>query len=298
MDLSDCAACPRACHVNRIAGEKGFCRVSGTEVLLARAALHFYEEPCISGTRGSGAVFFSGCNLHCIYCQNEPIRSAKIGRAVSVSRLAEIFLELQEKGAHNINLVTPSHYPGQILEALMKAKSEGLAIPVVYNCSGYEGPEALRSLQDAVDIYLTDFKYMEEDLAAAFSFAKDYPERAKEALAEMVRQQPGCIFDETGLLKKGVIVRVLLLPGHVKNSQAVVRYVYQTYGERVYFSLMNQYTPMRTFEQYPELNRKVTKREYEKLIRTALDLNIENAFIQEGKTQEQSFIPDFDYEGV
>ena len=298
MGLSDCTACPRACHVNRTEGEKGFCHVSGKDVQIARAALHFYEEPCISGTKGSGAVFFSGCCLHCIYCQNEPIRSAKIGRPVSVHRLTEIFLELQEKGAHNINLVTPSHYPEQIREAVLCARTKGLSIPVIYNCSGYEGVETLRSLRDTVDIYLTDFKYMEKDLAADLSFAKDYPERAKEALEEMVRQQPDCVFDEEGLLKKGVIVRVLLLPGHVKNSQAVVRYVFETYGGKVFFSLMNQYTPMRSFERFPELNRKVTKREYERLIKTALDLNIENAFIQEGKTQEQSFIPEFNYEGV
>ena len=298
MSLSDCAACPRLCHVNRTAGKKGVCLVSGEDVLLSRAALHFYEEPCISGTKGSGTVFFSGCNLQCVYCQNEKIRNASVGKPVSVQRLSEIFLELQEKGAHNINLVTPSHYPEQILAALTKAKENGLILPIVYNCSGYEGVGTLKMLRDAVDIYLTDFKYMDAALARDLSHAEDYPERAKEALAEMAAQKPACVFDENGLMKAGIIVRVLLLPGHVKNSQAVVRYIYETYGDSLYLSLMNQYTPMKTFERFPELNRKVTKREYGRLIQTALDLGVEKAFIQEGKTQEKSFIPDFDYEGI
>lgn len=298
MELKDCAVCPRACHVDRTANEKGFCGVAGEAVLLARAALHFYEEPCISGTAGSGAVFFSGCNLRCIYCQNEPIRNARVGKPVPVSRLSEIFLELQAQGAHNINLVTPSHYPVQIREALRSAKAQGLRIPAVYNCSGYESAETLHALRDVIDVYLTDFKYSDASLAAAFSQAPDYPERAKEALAEMVRQQPQCVFDEAGILQKGVIVRVLLLPGHVKNSAAVVREVYKTYGDRVYLSLMNQYTPMKTFDAYPELNRRVTKREYGRLVSTALDLGVTNAYIQEGKTQDKSFIPDFNYEGI
>ncbi|MBQ9910595.1 MAG: 4Fe-4S cluster-binding domain-containing protein [Lachnospiraceae bacterium] len=298
MELKDCAVCPRACHVNRTENECGICGVTGEEVMLARAALHFYEEPCISGKSGSGAVFFSGCSLHCIYCQNEAIQDARVGRPVPVFRLAEIFLELQEKGAHNINLVTPSHYSVQIQKALQDAKENGLNIPVVYNCSGYESVETLRSLQNVIDVYLTDYKYSDASLASAFSRAPDYPDRAKEALAEMVRQQPSCVFDNEGILKRGVIVRVLLLPGHVKNSAAVVRYVHETYGDQVFLSLMNQYTPMKTFKEHPELNRKVTAREYGRLIKAALDAGVSNAYIQEGKTQEKSFIPDFDYEGI
>lgn len=298
MNLNDCTLCPRKCHKNRTAGEKGVCLAAGEQVYLARAALHFWEEPCISGQEGSGAVFFSGCNLHCIYCQNRDISDMKIGRPVTVSVLSDIFMNLEKQGANNLNLVTPSHYVPQIIEALDLAKEKGFTLPVVYNCSGYEGTEALKALEGYVDIWLTDFKYMDNDLAGKFSYAADYPERAKEALSEMVRQQPECVFDARGMMKKGVIVRQLLLPGHVKNSKAVVQYLYETYGDSLYMSLMNQYTPMKNFTEFPELNRKVTKREYNKLIDYTIALGVKNAFIQEGKTQEESFIPAFDYEGV
>ena len=194
-ELSRCQICPRACTVNRTAGEKGFCGASGPGVILSRAALHFYEEPCISGTRGSGAVFFSGCSLRCIYCQNYEISRMKIGKEVSVERLAEIFLELQEKGAHNINLVTPTHYAKEIREAVLSARKKGLKIPTVWNTSGYERVETLQTLSDVIDIYLTDYKYEDADLARAFSGASDYPEAAKKAFAEMLRQKPCCTYD-------------------------------------------------------------------------------------------------------
>ena len=293
-----CTRCPRNCGIVREQGGKGFCGVPGTEIYLARAALHFWEEPCISGMKGSGTVFFCGCNLRCIYCQNAGIASMREARAVPKERLPEIFLELQEKGAHNINLVTPTHYVPEVREALSTAKAKGLVIPVVYNCGGYEGLEGLRSLQGLADIYLMDFKYMDPDLASRFSSAPDYPETAKAALSEMVRQQPEPVFDEAGLMTKGVIVRHLLLPGHVKNAKAVVSYVYQTYGDRVYLSLMNQYTPMREFPEAPELSRRVTKREYGRLTDYALSLGVANAFIQEGGTAEESFIPPFNFEGL
>ena len=222
----------------------------------------------------------------------------KVAKRVSVGRLSDIFLELQEKNAHNLNLVTPTHYSLEIHEALKEARRSGLHLPVVWNSSGYEDPETLRFLEGDVDIYLTDFKYMDKDLAARFSGAPDYPSAAKAALKEMFRQKPRLISDENGLLREGVIVRHLLLPGHVRNAKDVVRYVYAAYGDNVLLSLMNQYTPVREIADVPELNRRVTKREYEKLIAFALDLGVTNAFIQKGGTQKESFIPAFDYEGI
>ena len=296
--LGKCILCPRKCLVDRTAGGKGYCQVPGTEILLSRAALHFWEEPCISGTKGSGAVFFSGCNLRCVYCQNAEISNGKVGLPVTVSRLAEIFLELQEKGALNINLVTPTPYAPMIRTAVIEARENGLTIPTVYNTSGYESPEVLKEMADVIDIYLTDFKYMEKDLAKSLSGAEDYPERAKDALAQMVSAQGTPEFTDDGIMKRGIIVRHLLLPGHVKNAKAVVDYVYDTYGDRVYLSLMNQYTPLKAVEQDPLLHRTVTRREYERLISYTLEKGVKNAFIQEGATRSESFIPAFDFEGV
>jgi putative pyruvate formate lyase activating enzyme len=297
----------------------GACGVVGEDVLVARAALHMWEEPCISGEYGSGAVFFSGCPLHCVYCQNEAISHARAGKRISVGRLAEIFLELQGKKAANINLVTPTHYTPQIIHAVELARRQGLGLPIVYNCSGYEKVDTLKLLEGIVDVYLVDFKYMEEELAANYSKALDYPRVAKAALAEMVRQvgapkleydggdevrQERVEFDEEGMMKWGVIVRHLLLPGHLQNAKKVVCYVYQTYGNQVYLSLMNQYTPMPEmkdkFEQngWPKLNRRVTRREYERLVEYAISLGVENGFVQEGETAGESFIPAFDNEGV
>lgn len=296
--MKRCTLCPRNCNVDREAGERGVCGVTGEGVLGARAALHMWEEPCISGECGSGTVFFSGCSLRCIYCQNYEIAHAETGKRITVERLSEIFLELAKKGAHNINLVTPTHYTPEIIRAVLRARACGLTLPIIYNCSGYEKVETLKMLEGIVDIYLTDFKYMEPDLAAKFSKAPDYPTIAKEALKEMVRQTGAPVFDENDLMKKGVIVRHLLLPNHLKNAKAVVQYVYETYGDQVYLSLMNQYTPLPQVRHIPELNRKVTDREYEKLLDYAIDLGVEQAFIQEGETAEESFIPSFSCEGI
>ena len=296
--MPSCKLCPRACGVDRAAGQKGYCGVSGKTVRVARAALHMWEEPCISGDKGSGTVFFGGCPLRCVYCQNRDIARAGAGREITEERLSEIFLELQAKGAANINLVTPTHYTPQIVQAVGNAREKGLALPIVYNCSGYESVETLKLLEGIADVYLTDFKYMESETAARYSHAPDYPDVAKAALAEMVCQQPEAFFDEAGMMRRGVIVRHLLLPGHLKNAEAVVKYVHEIYGNQVYLSLMNQYTPMPGMERWPELNRRVTKREYEKLLDFALELGVEDGFIQEGKTAEESFIPPFDCEGV
>ena len=296
-----CRLCPRACGVNRADGERGTCGETAA-IRLARAALHFWEEPCISGTKGSGAVFFSGCQLRCVYCQNQPIAHGDVGREVTVSRLTDIFFELEEQGANNINLVTPTHFVPQIIQGLEQAKLRGLTIPVVYNSSGYESVGTLRQLDGLVDIYLPDMKYSRTETAAKYSTAPDYAEVAGKALREMVRQTGAPEFDRDGMMRKGVIVRHLLLPGHVTEAKEVLDYLYHTYGDLIYISIMNQYTPLLSMRGlasvYPELDRKVTKREYDKVIDHALELGIRNAFVQEGETAAESYIPAFDGEGI
>lgn len=269
-------------------------------IRLSRAALHMWEEPCISGTEGSGAVFFSGCTLRCVYCQNYHIANSEIGKEVSVERLSEIFLELQEQGANNINLVTPTHFVPQIMMALDQARKKEMHLPVVYNASGYEKVETLRMLDGYVDVYLPDFKYLDPEHAKKYSGAEDYPEVAKAALAEMVRQTGSPVFNDAGIMTKGVIVRHLLLPGCLRDARRIVKYLYDTYGDYIYMSLMNQYTPLDTLDQekYPELSKKVTKKAYDVLVDYAIDLGVEQAFIQEGETAKESFIPEFSYEGV
>ena len=291
--MASCTLCPRKCGADRASGNTGFC--GETDVIrIGRAALHFWEEPCISGKCGSGTVFFTGCTLRCAYCQNGALLRPGAGRTVSADELTGIFLDLAAQGAANVNLVTPDHFLPQILPAMRKAREDGLSIPYVLNISGYETVPMIRMLDGLADIYLIDFKYTDTELAERYSHAPDYPETAKAALAEMVRQQPEPVFDANGMMRKGVIVRHLLLPGHVRASEEAVRYLYETYGNRIFISIMNQYTPMPGIvASFPELGRRVTKREYGRLIDYALSLGIENAFIQEGKTAAESFIPDF-----
>ena len=293
----NCLLCPRKCGINRRTGQTGVCGVS-SEIKAARAALHYWEEPCISGKRGSGAVFFSGCSLHCVFCQNREISDGKEGKVISKERLSDIFMELAGKGANNINLVTPGQYIPDIVWAVNDAKSRGMKLPIIYNTSGYENVTELKLLEGIVDVYLPDFKYMDSTLSARYSRAKDYPSVAKQALSEMVRQQPDVVIDDaTGLIQKGVIVRQLLLPGHVNDAKAVLKYLYDTYHDHVYISMMSQFTPI-ALKDYPEINRTVTKREYERLVNYALEIGITNAFIQEGDVAKDSFIPAFDCEGV
>lgn len=293
----NCLLCPRKCGINRSTGQTGVCGVS-SEIKVARAALHYWEEPCISGKRGSGAVFFSGCSLHCVFCQNREISDGKEGKVISKERLSDIFMELAGKGANNINLVTPGQYIPDIVWAVNDAKSRGMKLPIIYNTSGYENVTELKLLEGIVDVYLPDFKYMDSTLSARYSRAKDYPSVAKQALSEMVRQQPDVVIDDaTGLIQKGVIVRQLLLPGHVNDAKAVLKYLYDTYHDHVYISMMSQFTPI-ALEDYPEINRTVTRREYERLVDYALEIGITNAFIQEGDVAKDSFIPAFDCEGV
>ena len=299
FDMSDCTLCPRECHVNRLIGETGYCQCT-SDLLAARAALHMWEEPCISGANGSGAVFFCGCNMGCVFCQNYDIAHARNGRKLTPEHLSDIFLMLQDKGAHNINLVTPSHYIPQIITALTQAKMYGLTIPVVYNTSAYEKVEVLRSLEGLVDVYLPDLKYFSSTLSSKYSAAPDYFEVASAAIAEMVRQIPAAAFetDEDSLIKKGVIVRHLMLPGCEEDSRAILQYLHKTYGEQIYISIMNQYTPLSTVAQFPELNRTIPPTAYDRMIDYAISIGIENGFIQEGETASESFIPSFDGEGL
>ena len=293
----NCLLCPRKCGINRGIGQTGVCGVS-SEIKVARAALHYWEEPCISGKRGSGAVFFSGCSLHCVFCHNRAISDGKEGKVISKERLSDIFIELADKGANNINLVTPGQYIPDIVWAVNDAKSRGMKLPIIYNTSGYENVTELKLLEGIVDVYLPDFKYMDNMLSARYSRAKDYPSVAKQALSEMVRQQPDVVIDDaTGLIQKGVIVRQLLLPGHVNDAKVVLKYLYDTYHDHVYISMMSQFTPI-ALKDYPEINRTVTRREYERLVDYAIKIGITNAFIQEGDVAKDSFIPAFDCEGV
>ncbi len=295
--MRSCHLCPRNCGVDRTSGQRGRCGMTD-HIQAARAALHFWEEPCISGEEGSGAVFFSGCPLGCVYCQNHEIAAGEAGREISIGRLTDIFLELQDKKANNINLVTAGHFLPQVIMALEKARQQGLRIPVVYNSGGYEKKEAIRMLDGLVDIYLPDLKYVSSEISARYSAAPDYFDVASEAIAEMVRQTGGPVFDERGMMIRGVIVRHLQLPGCLADSKKVVKYLYETYGNQIYVSIMSQYTPLPQVSRWPELNRKLTRREYDRLVDYALDLGLENGFIQEGETAEESFIPPFDCEGI
>lgn len=342
MSKTGCQLCPRKCRADRKMGERGFCGES-SKIRLARAALHYWEEPCISGKSGSGAVFFTGCSLRCVFCQNTHIARGEIGKEVSQERLSEIFLELQDKGANNINLVTAGHFLPAVIPALKKAKDEGLTIPIVYNTSAYESVESIRALDGLVDIYLPDFKYVSSDLSIRYSHASDYFETAAASIEEMVRQtktpefyrkysrdgesrvwdtrcdegkretlnadqynevcyqqdMEGTEGDESEILmRRGTIVRHLLLPGCTEDSKRVIKYLLDTYSETIYISIMNQFTPLEDLEAWPELNRRVTEEEYDSIVDYAIEQGIENAFVQDGDVAEESFIPAFDYEGV
>ncbi len=322
LNMTDCTLCPRACHVNRAEKKTGYCGQTD-EIMVARAALHMWEEPCISGINGSGAVFFSGCNMRCVFCQNYDIAHGQSGKKISVERLAEIFLELQAKGAHNINLITPTHYVPQIIDALCLAKNNGLVLPIIYNTGSYEKVETLKMLDGLVDIYLPDLKYCSSSISKCYSNAPDYFTVAAAAIAEMYRQVKNPVFElpaadhnlsadagpspyentlqdisELSLMKKGVIVRHLLLPDCAGDSRLILRYLYETYGNSIYISIMNQYTPLPRVSSIPSLNRQISDEEYDVLIDYAISLGIENAFIQEGGTASESFIPPFDCEGV
>lgn len=297
MNLDNCKICPRKCGANRNKNELGFCK-SKNKIKIARYSLHYWEEPCISGKKGSGTIFFSGCNMKCIFCQNYKISINNIGKEISIERFSDICLELQNQKALNINLVTPTIYIPLIKEGLLLAKKKGLSIPIVYNTSGYESVDSLKELDGLIDIYLPDFKYFDNNLAINFSSANNYFEIASLAIKEMYRQVGKPVF-KNNIMKKGVIVRHLLLPNHVNDSKKILKYLYDTYKNNIYISIMNQYTPIRNIKEYMELNTTVKECEYNELINYALDLGIVNAFIQEGETCKESFIPDFNnYENI
>ena len=292
-----CTLCPRECGADRASGQTGYCGM-GPEIRAARAALHYWEEPCLSGTEGSGAVFFSGCALRCVFCQNHEISRGKAGKAVSREQLAGICLKLQSQGANNINLVTAGDFLEEVTPALVLAKEQSLKIPVVYNTGGYEKPDTLKRLEGLVDIWLPDMKYRSADLARRYSNAEDYPVWADLALREMVRQAKDPVFDPRGMMIRGVIVRHLVLPGCVPDSKDVLEYLWDTYGNKIYVSILSQYTPLSQVAAYPELSRTVTEEEYHEVVDYARFLGMTQAYIQEGGCVGESFIPAFDGSGI
>lgn len=292
-----CFLCPRMCGTDRAAGQKGFCG-GGNLVRVARAALHYWEEPCISGESGSGTVFFSGCTMRCVFCQNKEISRSEVGKEITIERLAEIYLELAAKGANNINLVTPMHYAPQIIAALDIARKNGLTLPIVWNTGGWERRESIAAVRDYADIWLSDFKYFDSSLGESLSKAPNYFSVAAAALDQMVKQTCEPVFDENDMMRRGVIVRHLMLPGHLDDTKNVLRFLYENYGDSIWISIMNQYTPMCSDPRFPELSRTVSDEEYNEAIDFACELGIENAFVQEGGTVGESFIPPFDLSGV
>lgn len=290
--LNECRLCPRNCSINRNCGEIGFCG-AGNKITVAKYYLHKWEEPCITGENGSGTIFFTYCNLRCLFCQNYKISTLNYGIEISIEKFSEICLELQDRGATNINLVTPTHYVPLIIEGIKLAKKNGLSIPIVYNSSGYENVDTIKLLDGIIDIYLPDLKYYSNEYSIKYSKCRDYFKYASEAIDEMVRQRGNCVFDKEGNIISGVIVRHLLLPGMENDSKKILKYLYEKYRDNVYISIMNQYTPIRKCE-YEELNSKIDDSIYDEVIDYAWDIGIRNAFIQEDGTQSESFIPDFD----
>ena len=290
-----CNLCPRKCQINRYQ-ELGFCQLDNN-IRIALAKPFFYEEPPISGTKGSGTIFFSGCNLKCIFCQNTEISKGNKGLKVSITRLSEIMIELQEKKVHNINLVTPTMYIPSIIKAIKKARKKGLSIPIIYNSSGYEDINSLKLLNGYIDIYLPDFKYYDNDLALKYSKCPNYLENTTLAIEEMYNQTGPCIFDNKGIIKKGVIVRHLILPHHQNDSKKIINYLYNKYHDNIYLSLMNQYTPNKKIKE-KELLKKLSSKTYNEVVNYAINIGVNNAFCQIGNTAKDSFIPDFNFEGV
>lgn len=290
-----CRLCPKNCRVNRNKGCLGYCH-AGANLKIAKAYLHKWEEPPITGKLGSGTIFFSNCNMRCIFCQNYYIGEEGNGVITTVDRFKEVCLELQDKGATNINLVTPTHYAPLIIEGVKLARRDGLKIPIVYNSSGYETVETLKLLDSTVDIYLPDFKYFSNELAMKYSKCSDYLEYTQKAIEEMIRQKPKCKFDKDGNMLEGVIVRILIIPECTEDTKKILAYLFNKYGNNIYYSIMNQYTPIKKFK-YEELNHTVSQDEYDEVINYAWDLGIRKAFIQEEGTQSDSFIPKWDFEG-
>ena len=289
--MANCNICPRKCNVDRNI-KTGVCGVSDT-LKIARAALHFWEEPCISGTKGSGTVFFSGCNMKCVFCQNYEISTGGFGKEITTARLCEIYNELIEQGAHNINLVTPTHYAEKILGSLEKP----VGVPVVYNSSGYDSVDTLKEFEGKVQIYLPDMKYASSSLAKKYSLAPDYPERAKEAIREMFRQTGEAVFDDDGIMKKGVIIRHMMIPDNTDNTLDVIDWVSDEFGDKVVFSLMSQFTPNKNCT-FSELQKTVSESEYNKAVDYMYLCGMENAYVQDFSSAKKEYTPPFDLSGV
>lgn len=295
--LKNCSLCPRNCSVNRVKGKTGVCR-AGVNPKVALASIHMWEEPCISGTKGSGTVFFSHCNLKCVFCQNFDISQQDFGKEISIEELAEIFIKQQNKGVHNINMVSPTQYLIQVKQAVSLAKQNGLSIPVLYNTNGYESVERLKILKGLIDVYLPDLKYAKNDLGQKYSGVNDYFEKASEAVLEMYSQVGAPIFDDNGIIQKGLIIRHLILPGQLENSKKVLDWIRANLPNDIYISLMCQYTPIYKAGDYPELNRRLRKREYEEIIDYFFEIGLENGFAQEMSSAEKVYTPKFNLDGV
>lgn len=289
--LKKCNLCPRNCLVDR-SNTVGFCGMKD-KLVVAKAYLHKWEEPCISGTNGSGTIFFTGCNLKCIFCQNKEISTKLIGQEITVEEFSNICLNLEKQGAHNINLVTPTHFVPLIIEGLKLAKEKGLNIPIVYNTSSYENIETIKKLDGIIDIYLPDLKYYDDTYAVKYSHAPNYFNTAITAISEMYKQVGTPKFDENGIMTSGIIVRHMMMPNLKEDTKKILDYLYKTYHNDIFISIMNQYTPIKHFERYQELNNKINNNDYDEIINYALDLGIRKAFIQEGDTALNSFIPNF-----
>jgi len=294
--LEKCELCPRKCGVNRLSNQRGYCR-AGYLVKAAKAMLHKWEEPCISSGEGSGAVFFSGCNLSCVFCQNNDISQGNEGKEISLERLSQIYLELQDNGASNINLVSPTHYIPQVIKSIENARINGLKLPVVYNSNGYENVEILKYLHGVVDIYLPDIKYYSDRFSLKYSNAKDYFKYTSLSILEMYNQV-GVPVIENGIIKKGLIVRHLLLPNLLSESKKILDWIAENLPHDIYISLMSQYVPMYKADIYPEINRKVSKKSYEWLVDYALSLGLDNGFIQEFDSAEDAYTPKFNLDGI
>lgn len=292
MYLNKCNLCPHMCLVDRENKKRGFCK-SGENVKIALSSKFFYEEPCISGTKGSGAVFFSNCNLRCVYCQNYKISKEGKGKEISIKELANIFLNLQEEGACNINLVTPTIYALHIKEALILAKKNGLNIPVIYNSSGYENVDTIKELDGLIDVYLPDFKYCSNELGLKYSGVNKYFDFASSAILEMYRQVGHPIFDNNGIIKKGLIIRNLILPNNTKNTKNVLEWIVENIGKEAYVSIMAQYFPTNEAQNINELNRKITKKEYHIIEKYMYDLGLENGYFQSLGKNEEKYVPNF-----
>lgn len=293
----NCSICPRNCRIDRTKGQIGYCQ-SGHEIKAALASVHMWEEPPISGSCGSGTIFFSSCNLRCVFCQNYTISSENSGKTISTERLSEIMLEQQAKGVHNINLVTATHFIPSIIKAVQKAKNNGLKIPIVYNTGGYEKVESIKMLEGTVDIYLPDIKYFSSELSLKYSGASDYFDYASKAVLEMYHQTGNNIYDDNGIMKSGVIIRHMIMPSHKEDSYKVLDWIRDNIGTEACVSLLSQYTPAYNAEKYKEINRKLMSLEYTRVIEHFFDIGLKNGFMQEKSSAESKYTPIFDLSGL